>query len=410
VSEPTTSEPAPAGAKDEAFIERFIRVGAGVEGVSRVGQLEGEDAVAVVELARAGIMARIDLEPIEAELGQLTPAEQDAQIAAYVATLVAADAPIAWEEAQERVFVAIRPHRFFFTMSDDTNIVARRSVGALVECVALDRGRSITYVSDKIAEAWGVSPDDLFAVARANVESRLQHRLDPIDGEDPPKIFRLAVGDSFESSRLVSLEWLGKAREALGAGAMICAIPHRDALYIAIDASPPTLVKLAELAEKEFQASDRPITPALFVFTDEGDLGPLDLVDDHPIRERVRRGHLLHADAEYEAQKTVLDARLAKEGVELAIATHFAVEREGQVFSYCTWSEGGPALLPVVDVVAFAFEQEGRPPLLVTWDAAEAICGDLWEDVAGLLPPRKRVLGFPAGDRLAALAEHAIEL
>jgi hypothetical protein len=60
--------------------------------------------------------------------------------------------------------------------------------------------------------------------------------------------------------------------------------------------------------------------------------------------------------------------------------------------------------------VAFAFKDPEQPPLLVPWGAVEAIAGDLWEEVPDLDPPRKRILGFPAGDRLAALAEHAVEL
>ena len=125
----------------------------------------------------------------------------------------------------------------------------------------------------------------------------------------------------------------------------------------------------------------------------------------------MRRGHLLLADAEYAAQKVALEARLAEEGVDLFVATHFAVERpSGPAFSYTTWAEGAQALLPSVDVVVFGFADPGRPPLLVPWEAALGLIPDLWEEVPQLEPPRRRTLGFPGVEQLAALADYALEL
>lgn len=315
-----------------------------------------------------------------------------------------------WEDARTRVYVALRPLSFFHA-HDDASVVAQRSLPLLVEAVALDLGGAIHYVGAAALEAWGAAPEALFEAARANVVTRLEHALEPVGDEDPPRIFRCSSGDAFEASRLVSLPFLARARQALGARALILAAPERDTLLVAIDPAPDVILRLARLTEEAFRASARSISPALYVFTEDGDLGPLELLDDHPLRDRVRKGHLLLADAEYAAQKAMLERALAEQGVELFVATHFAVQRQdGGVFSYATWSRGADALLPLVDVVVFASGDDRHPPLPVPWEAALHLVPDLWEAVPGVTPPRRRTLGYPDDEQLAALAEHALAM
>lgn len=316
----------------------------------------------------------------------------------------------AWDEARPRVFIALRSLGFFHAMNAES-VLAQRSLPLLVEGVALDLGGAITYVSAEAVDAWGITADELFAAARANVHARLEHQLEPIEEHDPPRLFRCSSGDAFESSRLVSLPFLAEVRRALQAEALVLAAPDRDTLLIAIDPSPDVVLRMADLAESTFRASQRAISPGLYLFTADGELGPLELVDEHPLRERVRRGHLLLADAEYAAQKAALDERLASEGIDLFVATHFAVERaSGPAFSYTTWAEGAQALLPSVDVVVFGFSDPERPPLLVPWEAALGLVPDRWEEVPQLEPPRRRTLGFPTEEQLAALADYAVEV
>jgi hypothetical protein len=313
-----------------------------------------------------------------------------------------------WSEAQTRVFVALRPMSFFHA-TDGAAVLAQRSLPLLVEAAAIHLDGAIGYLTAEALAAWGIGPDALFEVARANVVLRLEHVLEPAVDEEPPRLFRCTTGDAFEGSRLASLPLLARLREALGATTLLLAAPERDTLLVAAEPSPPVLLRLADLAEQVYRGSARPISPALYVFTEEGDLGPLELVDDHPLRARVRKGHLLLADAEYAAQKQALERELADEGVDLFVATHFAVEREGgAALSYATWSEGASALVPHVDLVVLASLDEARPPLVVPWEVALGLVPDLWEEVPGLDPPRRRTLGFPSEEQLAALAEYAV--
>lgn len=315
-----------------------------------------------------------------------------------------------WDDARSRVFIALRSLGFFHALDADS-VLAQRSLPLLVEGVALDLGGAITYVSAEAVEAWGITPDALFEAARRNVLAGLEHQLEPIEEHDPPRLFRCSSGDAFESSRLVSLPLLVQVRETLEAEILVLAAPDRDTLLVARDPSPEVLLRMADLAEATFRESPRAISPALYLLTAEGDLGPLELVEDHPLRERVRRGHLLLADAEYAAQKEALDARLAAQGVDLFVATHFAVERaSGPAFSYTTWAEGAEALLPCVDVVVFGFADPERPPLLVPWEVALGLVPDLWEEVPQLEPVRRRTLGFPSDEQLAALADYALSM
>ena len=315
-----------------------------------------------------------------------------------------------WDEARERVFLALRPLGVFHALDADS-VVAQRSLPLLVESVALDLGGALTFVSSEAVEAWEITPDELFEAARTNVHALLDHRLEPIEERDPPRLFRCSSGDAFESSRLVSMPFLAKVRQSLEAEALVLAAPDRDTLLVATEPSPDLLLRIADLAESIYRESERAISPALYLFTPDGELGPLELIDEHPLRERVRRGHLLLADAEYAAQKAALDARLAAEGIDLFVATHFAVERDnGPAFSYATWSQGAAALVPVVDVVVFGFADPERPPLVVPWEVALGLVPELWEDVPHLEPRRRRTLGFPTEEQLAALADYAVAL
>ncbi len=312
-----------------------------------------------------------------------------------------------WEGAQSRLFIAIRTLGYFHALGS-TDVIARRSLPMLAECVVLDLGEALTYVTRGLAEKWGADPDVLFEVARANVEARLEHDLGPEGDDQPPRIYRLTSSDAYESSRLASLTWLAKAREALESEALVCAIPDRDTLLIAVDLSPPTLVRMGDLAERIYTESSRGISPALYVYTPDGELGPLELVDDHPLRERVRRGHLMLSDVEYGAQKIALDAELAEREASIFIASFFAVDRDGTVFSYATWAEGVEALLPQVDLMAFTFIDE-RPPLLVPFEVVAQLAGEHLEVVESLEPTRFHAKGFPDAQMLAQLAVYAVD-
>jgi len=317
-----------------------------------------------------------------------------------------------WEDAQARLFVAIRSLGYFHTLGGD-DVLARRSLPLLAECVVLDFGEAMTYVTSSLVEQWGTDADTVFAIARKNVEVRLDHELGPADGDesegDPPKIYRITNGDSYESSRLASLAWLTKAREAFSVDTLVCAIPDRDTLLIAVDLSPPTLVRMSDLAERIYAESSHSVSPALYVFTPSGDLGPLELIEDHPIRDRVRRGHLMLGDMEYGAQKIALDAAFEGRDPPLFVASYFAVDRDGMVFCYATWAEGVEALLPEVDLMAFTFIDE-RQPLLVPFEVVAKLAGDLLEEVPSLEPVRYRTLGFPPDELIVELAQYAMEM
>lgn len=400
-----------------AFVELLVGIAPLVEGIASCRPVEGAELEVTIAFdpeldTREGVEAgstRAHLGNLFVETRGLDPEALEARVRHFLMGMVSAAGELpGWEDAQTRIFIAIRSLGYFHTLGA-TEVVARRSLPLLAECVVLDLGEAMTYVTSSLIERWGATTDAVFDLARQNLETRLEHDLGPQDDDEPPKIFRVTSSDSYESSRIASIAWLMKAREALGAEALVCAIPDRDTLLLAVDVSPPTLVRIADLAEQLYADSTRSISPALYLLTPSGELGPLELIDEHPLRERIRRGHLMLADVEYGAQKIALDAGLEARDPPLFVATYFAVDRDGMVFSYASWAEGVEALLPVVDLMAFTFLDE-RPPLLVPFEAVAQLCGDLVEEVETLEPVRYHTLGFPDGELLAELARHAIEL
>jgi uncharacterized protein YtpQ (UPF0354 family) len=400
-----------------AFVDYIVGIAGSIEGVARCEPIEGELGVTLLlerdvgagEGGANGEGVRAYLGNLFDETRALPPEAIEGRCRHFLQGMLSAAQELPdWEGARERIFVAIRSLGYFHSLGG-ADVIARRSLPMLAECVVLDLGEAITYVTASLAEKWGKSLDELFDVARSNVETRLEHDLQPEGDDQPAKIYRLASGDSFESSRLGSLAWLTQARTALETDGMVCAIPERDTLLLAVDVSPPTLVRMAELAEQIYVGSSRGISPALYVFTPDGELGPLEMVDDHPLRERIRRGHLMLADVEYGSQKIAIDAATAGREPPLFVASYFAVEREGTVFSYATWAQGVEALLPLVDFMAFTFIDEERGPLLVPLAVVAELANDLLEEVPELEPVRYRTLGFPSDELVERLAMYAVE-
>ena len=78
-------------------------------------------------------------------------------------------------------------------------------------------------------------------------------------------------------------------------------------------------------------------------------------------------------------------------------------------YSYCTWPEGVAAWLPRAECIAFTGKRaDKRWYLIVPWDAAVAICGNLLTLLPNTAPARFQTTGWPDIEQLRYLAEVAI--
>src|SRR5262249_19357666 len=138
------------------------------------------------------------------------------------------------------------------------------------------------------------------------------------------------------------------------AGRPIAAIPHRDLILIAGDEDPAVVARLAEIAEAEFGAASRAVSPALYVATDDGALVPY--ARDDQQRSAVQRGHLVLAALEYEEQKDRIREAFDRDGVDVFVASYTVNESDDGFVSWCSWGQDVDSLLPRTDVVVLGGE------------------------------------------------------
>src|SRR6185369_15379006 len=95
-------------------------------------------------------------------------------------------------------------------------------------------------------------------------------------------LWHVARDDSYESSRLLLPAWLasfaGKVK-----GKPVAVVPHRSCVVVGGDGDHACLRRLIEFARREYEASPRAISPALYTVDAGGALAPLVLPGDHPL-------------------------------------------------------------------------------------------------------------------------------
>jgi hypothetical protein len=140
------------------------------------------------------------------------------------------------------------------------------------------------------------------------------------------------------------------------------------------------------------------------------------LVTEWP--SRAKDDAARHAAA-YNEQKPRLEAQVAKLGKtseEMFIPAVFAMERpEGGAYTWTSWTQGIPAMLPPSDVI-FMVEQPATAdgPFLtmrVRWDVVADLCADTcWKAQPEFTPPRVLIVGWPTPAEIEALKGKALEV
>jgi uncharacterized protein YtpQ (UPF0354 family) len=351
------------------------------------------------------------LQNLYSDTRDLAPAERAARVRYFLEGVAEPpNAELTWDEAQSRVFAVLRSPAMFAALPPGKPVVAMRSLPCLYECVALDLGRTFSYVAEAQVSEWGCSLEELFERARTNVERELDHTIEPWDIAAPYPMWHVSANDAYESSRLLAPSFLRGMREHV-TGRLVCAIPERSTMLLVGDASNDSIARLAEAAERQYMSSTRGISPALYSVDEHGEVAPLEVALDHPLAFIVRRGHVLLANAEYAEQKRTLDAEHEKQERDLFVATFIATQRDAELRTIATWSQDVDTLLPVVDYVAFVTLDEYEEPkdsILVPWQVVMETAGDCLEEVKDLWPTRFHTKRYPNDSELAKLREAAI--
>jgi|GEM_PF-802867 len=402
-------EPAPEIDPHDVFRDEVRAVALAMDAFDTVTPHPREFALDVVP--RGGPAMACYLSNLYLETRALSPDDRTDRIAFFLATMTERpELPTDWATAMEMVLPVLRPAAFFLAANTNGRrppMAMRPFLPLLNEVLAIDLPNSLSYARLDQLEEWGVTLEQAFDAARANLAAFADEGLERYD--PTANIWHLAGGDDYESSRLLLPGWLAGFADRVD-GVPIAAIPHRSACLIGGDGDDAMVARLLQSVRAEYENSPRPISPALYAVR-EGEVVPF-LPSDSPHAASADEGHLVLASIEYGEQKEVLDAWHEANDVDLFVASYSVYRSPSGLFSVAVWGEDVDSLLPKarrIAVVGGDMDSGDTWTIQVSW-------GDLVELVGGALeldpeldPPRWRTTRWLADSELDALRERSID-
>ncbi|BCJ51591.1 hypothetical protein Asp14428_30660 [Actinoplanes sp. NBRC 14428] len=278
----------------------------------------------------------------------------------FVAGLLRAPGlPATWAEARPLLRPVLRGAT---PPADVSTPLSRPAMPFLAEFVVVDQPDTMTYVS--AGHGWGVTDDEVFAAARANLSGA---KLVGV-ADEPVVVQFVDDGDSYWTSHLLLDGWLAGLAGQVG-GRPVAFAPERGILLVTADGSDH-LPGLFAQAEAAFLRSPRAITPMAYVSGERGRTVPYSAEPGSPYWICVRRAEAVLASWGY-----------ARQAEHLPLAAELLITDDGR--TRALWPENSPALLPKADEVQYG--DTVRP-----W---EEISGGL--TAQGLTPERWRGETWP---------------
>ena len=345
------------------------------------------------------------LRNVFAETRDMAPAERAARIQRFISVVRSPpEEELSFDAARGRLVPLLRHATMFHGIDRDKLRAVRRPFAPfLIECVGVDAEDSIGYLTESQIEKWNVSAQAALRAAHETAAASFgPGDIRPYGSERGYALWHVAKDDSYESSRLLVPGWLA-GFAARVSGRPVAVVPARSRLIVGGDGNEACLRFLVEAAKREYMASPRSISPALYTVGQGGAVVPLVLPPDHPLAGEVAVGHVSLAATEYQTQQAVLQAKL---GEEVFVATYHGLRKGELVSSFTTWSEEVPSLLPEAAEIAMV-SLKGEH-FRVPWETVLAVVGDGLRREPGLDPPLWRTGRWPDAAGLAKLRAEAL--
>lgn len=331
---------------------------------------------------------------------QHTPREERAAVLEQfvLGMLNAPEVPATFEEVKPLLLPALRRKSLLDYLRRETlstepgdGVLACRDIGPdAVVALGIDAERSMSIVMESKLAEWGVDFDTAMEVAMDNLRNRSVDNFCPVEG--CPSVIRSNWCDAYDSSRILLPDLMYRG---VGSGNPVIMIPTREFLLLAPDNSPATQLAMLGMAEDALSQSNRWCSTAMYHIVD----GKLAVYEpqDAQVRDTLRTIARNVEMSDYADQAAQIDKVFERDGTDMFVATFGVLEKDGRIFSYCTWTEGIPSMLPKTDLVALARRKEGGDfdYVLAEWQALVQRHGALLQQTADF-PPRFNVTGFPA--------------
>ena len=342
----------------------------------------------------------LHLGPTFTECQQAAPSEVADRIAKLVSLATSPDEPLdTWHAVRDRLRPVLRAATYGLdtALAHDMWPLARPALPFLEERVVVDLPAKMQYVMASHLTDWGVTPEDVFATARANLAGTAPRPDTPADG---PTVLRFVDedGDLYLSSLPLLDGWLDSMASAVG-GRPVAFMPDHASLIVATD-TETGIPEILQMVEADYTEAARALSPLAYTVDESGAVIPYPAPDGHPAGPAVRRATAILAATEYDAQKTCLDEHHEAELIPTFVASLLVTENDETL---TVWGEDVDSLLPRADCVAFVGEDS--EPCVVPWESvAEAVT---LTPVDGVSPPRYRVHNWPTADVMKQLRTKA---
>jgi hypothetical protein len=266
--------------------------------------------------------------------------------------------------------------------------------------LAIDMPDTIVEVTGGLLGGWGVSADEAMNLARDNLRRMSAGGPRPL----APGVWSSPWYDNHDVSRLV-LEDL--VRDCEVKGDYVAMVPERHTLLVTGSDDPAGLLVMLRFAEEALrQLGSRPISniPVRLRHGAWAPYAPDTEHADHPELKGYQRLRLKERAEDYHEQTELLRRLYEKAGEQVIVsycgrADH---EKTGAAFTFCTWSEYVPNLLPRADYVTFGGIKPGGEGELIQvafadWERVLSVVGGLMQKTDHW-PERFRVDSFPTAE------------
>lgn len=320
--------------------------------------------------------ARLNLARLFQEWRSYPKHERSAQLDRVIAPVLESRMAETYEEAAPRLLPVIRSLTELqagLLEGDPPELELwqdyRLFVPPLGVILAVDLPNTTALLPKKHMAEWGRSAEELMALAIDNLIARSPVRFELQDGG-----FHLSnYPDGYDASRLLLPE-LFLALQVLGEP--IAVAVQRNKVVVAGSEDPGALEAMADFVVKDFAATTRPMSYQPLILRDRNwsAFDPEPSPKLAPLYELVRRQRLWDCDI----QTPRLERYFEDRGEDVFVAPLEDAFLDGLPFTWSSWTEHVPALLPRAD--GFGMTTADDRTLFRTWDAIEAVCGPFTPD------------------------------
>ncbi|MGX6603389.1 hypothetical protein ACWKSP_14795 [Micromonosporaceae bacterium Da 78-11] len=394
------------GSRRERFARQALRIARRTPGVQRATYDPAQYAIAL-HRADSPAAAWLYLANAFHESEQATGPERRERLAKLVRVMASPPPDDSWADARPKLRPVLRPVTFGLAGPAGMRPpLSRSALPHLHELVVVDQPDSMAYVEPGRLDKWGVSADEVFEAARANLAALAARSLDRPWATEQTAISMVDDGDGYFTSMLLAPGWLAGVGARMGTP-LIAFAPDNN--HLVLCPLPEGDVRpLYDLAEQQYKEALRSLSPVGYVAVPGGATTVYAPPAGHPHHARAWRAAAVLAATEYAGQSAWLTEQYAQGGLDVHVGRLIAVEPDdgGPAETVATWAAGVEMLLPEAQSVVFVRDEQGVE-FRARWADVVALTGLRPEPL--LSPSRYRVSDWPAPDIMESLRRRRLD-